>query len=208
MIDRSPRPTVPALLRGRQLDAEAAALLWLLAEGGLPLTVASVGPEAERDEVAAALGDLVPASGPRPIAVRGDAIEDVLARVARRPLPLLGGVSAPTPEARPGAVLILRGGRLVALHLVRPPLRDAGGHVQKQRPAVLATYDPSNDDWDHFAWGIGPELAELAGIRPGDLEPELARRAEYLGALASTGLDGADAVRSALHGYRHGAGLA
>jgi hypothetical protein len=105
-------------------------------------------------------------------------------------------------------VLILRGGRLVALHLVRPPLRDAGGHVQRQRPAVLATYDERNGDWDHFAWGIAPEIAGLIGLRAGDVEPEIARRAEFLGGLVGADVADPEGVRAALVGYRQGAARA
>jgi hypothetical protein len=207
-MESLPGPTIASLIAGRTLDAETAALVWLLGEGGLPLTVASAGVDSEREGVAAALGDLVPPAGSRPVALRGDSIEQVLARLTRRPLPLLGGAATPAPGARPGVVLILRGGRLVALHLVRPPLRDAGGHVQRQRPAVLATYDERNGDWDHFAWGIAPEIAGLIGLRAGDVEPEIARRAEYLGGLVGAGVADPEGVRAALVGYRQGAARA
>jgi hypothetical protein len=104
-------------------------------------------------------------------------------------------------------VLIVGDRVVTAAHLVRPPLRDAGGHVRKQGPAVLAVYDEAAGAWDHYAWGIGPEVADLAGIKSGDLEPELARRTEYLRGLAAAGIVGREEVRSAIHGYRHGAGL-
>jgi hypothetical protein len=207
VFDERPRSSIIALIEARTLDPDLGALLWLLGEGGVPMTVASADGEIERESVAAALDDLVPPSGPRPMAVRGGSLADVLARTSRRALPLLGGASAPVPSPRTGIVLILAGGRIAAAHLVRPPLRDAGGHVRKPGPAVLATFDQRSGRWDHFAWGIAPELADLAGVRAGDVEPELERRAEYLRALVSAGIDGADAVRSALHGYRHGAGL-
>lgn len=207
VFDLRPRTSVVALIRSRTIDADLGALLWLLGEGGVAMTVASSDRERERDAVVVALDGLVPPSGPRPVAVRGGSLADVLARTNRRALPLLGGAPPPTPGPRTGVVLILEGGRVVAAHLVRPPLRDAGGHIQKPGPAVLATFDTTADAWDHFAWGIGQELAELAGIRSGDVEPELARRAEYLTGLADAGIEGADQVLSALHGYRHGAGL-
>jgi hypothetical protein len=207
VFDERPRSSVIGLIKARILDPDLGALLWLLGEGGVPMTVASADGEALREAVAAALDDLVPPSGPRPIAVRGGSLPDVLARTTRRSLPLLGGEAAPAPGPRTGVVLILVDGRISAAHLVRPPLRDAGGHVRKQGPAVLATFDQRSGGWDHFAWGIAPELAELAGVRSGDVEPELERRAEYLRGLVAAGIDGSDAVRSALHGYRHGAGL-
>jgi hypothetical protein len=200
------RPSIVSLVRERRLDADLAALLWLLGEGGVPMTVGSLEADDERTAVAAALDDLVPPSGPRPIAVRAGSLADVLTRMTRKTLPLLGGAPAPAPGPRTGVVIIMEGGRVVAAHLVRPPLRDAAGHVQKPGPAVLATYDARVDTWDHFAWGIAPELAELAGVRAGDVEPELARRAEYLSGLARSGIDRPDEVGSALHGYHHGAG--
>jgi len=208
VFDARRTDSVVALIRSRVIDVELAALLWLLGEGGVAMTVASAGGDEERVAVASALDDLVPPSGPRPVAVRGASLADVLARTTRKALPLLGAAPPPAPGPRQGVVIILANGRVAAAHLVRPPLRDAGGHIQKPGPAVLATFDEQADAWDHFAWGIAPELAELAGIRSGDVEPELARRAEYLVGLADAGIDGADAVRSALHGYRHGAGLA
>jgi hypothetical protein len=206
MFDVRSQVSIVAMIRSRAIDADLGALLWLLAEGGTPMTVASAGAGEERSSLTTALDDLVPPSGPRPVSVRGGSLADVLSRSTKRALPLLGG-PAPSPGLRPGVVLIIADGRVAAAHLVRPPLRDAGGHVQKQGPAVLAAFDADADAWDHYAWGIGPELADLAGIKPGDLEPELARRAEYLGGLAGAGILGREEVRSAIHGYRHGAGL-
>ena len=47
-------------------------------------------------------------------------------------------------------------------------------------PAVLATWDPASNRFEHFAWGITAELADRIGMRPVDLEREQARRAETL----------------------------
>src|SRR5207253_8374331 len=61
--------------------------------------------------------------------------------------------------SRLGVVLILRAfrapdgrrvRRVVAAHFVRPVVRDSGGHVQRLAPAVLATWDPATDTFEHF----------------------------------------------------------
>lgn len=70
--------------------------------------------------------------------------------------------------------------RVVAAHYLRPLVRDAGGHPRRQRPAVLATWEPAGDGWEDFAWGIVPDLAERTRMRAGDLEAERERRAAVL----------------------------
>ena len=207
MATESDRPTIASLIRAGVLDAELAALLWLLGEGGVPITVASADDATGRADVRAALDDLVPSSGPRPVAVSGGSLSEVLARSSRRSLPMLSG---PAPREEPvatGIVLVLAEGRVTAGHYVRPPLRDAAGHVRRQGPAVLATRDEAGGRFDHFAWGIYPELAERTGQRAGDFEREHGERTEYLAALAASGVHGHDEVRRALHGYRHRAGV-
>ena len=179
--------TILDLIRDSLLDAELAALLWLLGEGGVPIHVAA--PDAGgRAAFGAALRVLArdPAGltdGP------GAALEDVF----RQPVPL---------RPATGVVLILDdGGRVVAAHLQRPPLRDGAGHVRPQGPAVLATWDPRLGAWEHFAWGVTPELADAAGRRAGDFEIEQERRREYLAGLAAAGLKAPDEVAAALVGY-------
>lgn len=76
--------------------------------------------------------------------------------------------------------------RVVAAHYVRPVSRDAGGHVQHLPPAVLATWNADAGRWDHFAWGVLPELAVRLGVRPIELELEQARRAADLRAAAAS----------------------
>jgi hypothetical protein len=61
-------------------------------------------------------------------------------------------------------------------------VRDAHGHVQRLGPAVLATWEPRDGAWEHFAWGVLPELALRLGRSASDLEREAAARAERLGA--------------------------
>ncbi len=80
----------------------------------------------------------------------------------------VGGAGAPSPA------------RVVAAHYLRPVARDVAGHVQRLGPAVLATWDPGRAAYDHFAWGIYPELAARTGRRAGDLEREHDARRERL----------------------------
>jgi hypothetical protein len=82
-------------------------------------------------------------------------------------------------RSRLGVVLavadVARGPRVLAAHYVRPLARDQHGHLQRLPPAVLATWSMATDRWDHFAWGVVPELAARLGVRPLDLEREQAR---------------------------------
>ena len=104
-----------------------------------------------------------------------------------------------------GTVLVLGapGGqrRVVAAHYVRPLSRDGHGHIQRLGPAVLATLDPATDTFEHFAWGITPELAIRVGRRPADFEDEAARRAEFLTGLAAAAIEAPAEVRRAIAGY-------
>ena len=181
--------TIVDLIRAGTLDAELAALVWLLAEGAIPVHVASTEP---LDGVAVA-GALAPFSpGNEPVTVGGGALEDVLEATRIDPATL-------------GVVLILRQDRVVAAHYVRPPLRDAGGHIRPQNPAVLATWDDTLATFEHFAWGITPDLAQRVGRHAGDFEIEHGRRREYLDGLASAGVTGHAAI-AAIDGYRLAAG--
>ena len=87
-------------------------------------------------------------------------------------------------RSRLGVVLALgevsRGPRVLAAHYVRPVARDQHGDVQRLPPAVLATWNVTTDSFDHFAWGVLPELAERVGRRPVELEREQARLAAEL----------------------------
>jgi len=143
--------------------------------------------------------------------VEADSLEDVFARLRAPDLRL-------TDEELTfiGSVVVLRtveragGGtkaaetvdRVVAAHYVRPLSRDPAGHVQRPAPAVLATWEPRDDTFEHFAWGIAAELAGRAGLRPGDLDPQLEKRRAYLAGLVEAGLTGSNQLRSALDGYR------
>jgi hypothetical protein len=180
-------PNVVALIRERTLDAELAALLWLLAEGSVPIHVVSAEGTARR-AAADALRPL--ARDPRVVTDGpGTAIDDVI----RQPVPI---------RPATGAVVILdTTPRVVAAHLHRPPLRDAAGHVRPQAPAVLATWDAARGGWEHFAWGVLPDLADAVNRRAGDFEIEQARRREYLDTLAEAGIDAPERVAAALAGF-------
>jgi len=109
--------------------------------------------------------------------------------------------------SRLGVVLIIRRvdmerRRVVAAHYVRPVARDLHGHLQRLGPAVLATWDPKTDRFEHFGWGVIPELAVRVGRRPGDFEVEIDRRRAFLDELARAGTVEADAVYKAIAAYK------
>jgi hypothetical protein len=109
--------------------------------------------------------------------------------------------------SRLGVVVILRRlgselRRVVAAHYIRPTARDEHGHVQRLGPAVLATWDPNLDRFEHFGWGVTPELALRVGRKAGDFEIEVDRRRDYLAGLAEAGIVEVDAVRAAIDGHR------
>ncbi|HEY7735561.1 MAG TPA: hypothetical protein VH813_02080 [Candidatus Limnocylindrales bacterium] len=180
---RQPQTTVVGLIRTGILDAQLASLVWLLAEGGLPVHVADAG-----DPGSAALAEGLADVAPAVVQVTGHALEEVLAVTSGDPAQL-------------GVVLIPGEARVAAAHYVRPPLRDAGGHIRPQGPAVLATWDAGLGSFEHYAWGVVPELAERIGRRAGDVELELDRRREYLAGLAAAAVVEPTAVRAALDGY-------
>lgn len=182
--DDRPATTIVGLIRNGVLDAELAALVWLLAEGGLPVHLAA----ADAREGAATLEGLADVVGDVGF-IPGHSLEEVLAATDGDP-------------ARLGLVLVQGSERVVAAHYVRPPLRDAGGHLHAQGPAVLATWEPGLGSFEHFAWGIVPELAERIGRRPGDFEIEHDGRREYLAGLSAAGLTESSDVRAALGGYQ------
>jgi hypothetical protein len=140
--------------------------------------------------------------------IHADELEEVFDTLRRPP------VGADDDElSRLGVVLILRGvgdglRRVVAAHYIRPTARDEHGHVQRLGPAVLATWDPNHDRFEHFGWGVTPELAMRVGRKAGDFELEVDHRRDYLAGLAEAGIVDVDAVRAAIDGYRHGAAAA
>jgi len=108
-----------------------------------------------------------------------------------------------------GCVIILRRlddgrRRVTAAHYVRPILNDEHGHTQRMAPGLLATWEPGQDRFEHFGWGITPELAFRVGQRSGDFELEVERRRAFLDGLVVAGVAGVDDVRSALGRYLAG----
>ncbi|MBA3236113.1 MAG: hypothetical protein H0T59_09000 [Chloroflexi bacterium] len=92
--------------------------------------------------------------------------------------------------------------RVVAAHYVRPIVRDTHGHLQRLGPAVLATWDAATDGFEHFGWGVIPELARRTNRPAGDHEIEVDRRADYLTGLVRAGILDPPAVQTAIRAYR------
>jgi hypothetical protein len=92
--------------------------------------------------------------------------------------------------------------RVSAVHYVRPLARDEHGHLQRLGPAVLATWNERTDGFDHFAWGVAPELAVRVGRSGPEFNAELERRRDYLDGLAAAGVTDVGDVRSAIGAYR------
>lgn len=73
--------------------------------------------------------------------------------------------------------------RVTAVHWIRPLVRDAHGHLQRLGPAILATWDPSRRRWEHFAWGVLPELAMRIARPAGETSLDADARADRIRAL-------------------------
>jgi hypothetical protein len=178
--------TIVDLIRERRADAELLALLWLLADGRVPVHVASPATTPVAEAVRGLASDpALVSDGP------GATIEDVL----RQPVPL---------RPATGAIVILdTDGRVSSAHLLRPPLRDGAGHIRPQGPAVLAARVEADDRLEHFAWGVLPELAEALGRKAGDLEGDIGERATFLDGLAATPTTDAAAIADAIRHWPH-----
>jgi hypothetical protein len=134
--------------------------------------------------------------------IHADALDDVFELLRRPPVRLTDD-----ELSHLGVVLVLRRldddrRRVVAAHFVRPIARDTHGHVQRLGPAVLATWDPAEDVFEHFGWGITPELARRVGRPAGDFEIEVDRRRAYLEGFVADGPRDDQAIRSAIRAYR------
>lgn len=220
-------PSLVGLVARAVLDAELAALVWVLVEARVPLVVAvpadrlgaggqllagiigSIHPDEPVDQLA---GPLTAAGASNLVRGRraGGVVEaGSLEEVRRR----LGGGAMPLSEDQLtflGCVLVIgeasdspRGKlRVTAAHYVRPLARDAHGHSQRLDPAVLAAWDSRLERYEHFAWGVLPEIAARLGRRAGDLEADLHHRRDDLGGLAKAGVTELGEVRRLIAGYR------
>jgi hypothetical protein len=134
--------------------------------------------------------------------IHADSLDDVFDDLREPPVGLTDD-----ELSRLGVVVILRRvagdrRRVVAAHYVRPVVRDLHGHVQQLGPAVLATWDPATDAFEHFGWGVTPELALRVGRKAGDFEIEVEARQAALEALVADGVTDVTAVRDAIARYR------
>lgn len=206
--------TAATLLREGVLDPELMALVWLLGEGGVPLSIIGGADLEARSGVARALLSLSP--GRAWVVIDADEAPpsaNSLAALLQGGIGLGITVSAPDlrsmlegdgplhslPEdglRRLGLVLVLddseRGLRCRSAHYLRPSERDGQGHVQRRPPAVLAARDEEADRLDHYAWGITPELADRVDRAQADLEERQRDRARFLQVLGDE--DGAGPV--------------
>ncbi len=220
-------PSLVELIARGILDAELAALVWLLVEGRVPVVVAAPAGRAapgtqlllgligsiQPDIDAPSLGAPLTAAGASSL-VRGrraggvieaGSLGEVRQRLGSGPLPLTDdqltflGCVLVLGEAAAGARGRLR---VTAAHYVRPLARDAHGHSQRLDPAVLATWDERLERYEHFAWGVLPEIAARLGRRAGDLEADLHHRRDDLAGLAKAGVTALDEVQKLIAGYR------
>jgi hypothetical protein len=222
-------PSLVSLLAQGVVDAELAALLWVLVEGRVPVVVAT--PEGRAGAGAQLLAgtiasvrqdvDVEPLGAPLTPAgasslVRGrraggvieaGSLAEIRERLGSGPLPLtldqmtfLGCVLVLGEPTGTGA----RRGRLrvTAAHYVRPLARDAHGHSQRLDPAVLAAWDDRLGRYEHFAWGVLPEIAARLGRRAGDLEADLHHRRDDLAGLVKGGVTKLEEVQRLVAGYR------
>lgn len=229
-------PSLTALVAQGVLDAELAALVWVLVEARIPLLVAAPeGRAGAGGQLVAGIVGSIHADEPldpllTPLGAAGaanlvrgrraggvieaDSLGEVRRRLGSGPLPLsddqltfLGcvlvvgeDVGGPAGSGRRGRL------RVTAAHYVRPLARDAHGHAQRLDPAVLATWDARLGRYEHFAWGVIPEIAARLGRRAGDLEADLHHRRDDLAGLAKAGVTSLDEVRRLVAGYRVGWG--
>jgi hypothetical protein len=222
-------PSLVGLVARGVLDAELAALVWVLVEARVPLIVAAppdrigaggqllagiVGSIHPDESVANLIGPLTAAGATSLVrgrraggVVEAGSLAEVRARLGAGPMPLsedqltfLGCVlvigEAGDGQGRRGRL------RVTAAHYVRPLARDAHGHSQRLDPAVLAAWDPRLERYEHFAWGVLPEIAARLGRKAGDLEADLHHRRDDLAGLAKAGVTELEEVRRLIAGYR------
>lgn len=194
------------LLRSGTVDAELAALLWLLFEGGVPLVVAGADDAVARADLAARMlslhpghewvvldADATPLRSDRLVALlRGGVGVGVAVAAADLAAVLQRLIAAGLPEdgaRRLGVIAVARvtdkGTRLSSVHYLRPTERDGQGHVQRRPPAVLAAWDEAADAYEHYAWGITPELADRVARSQAEFELRQRQRTAFLTDAAS-----------------------
>ena len=217
-----------SLIGAGVLDPELGALTWLLVEGGVPLVVAApparlaaggqlltaiLGSVSADAEAVAGAASALDRAGAWQLAHGGrigalaaaqslgelrDALAAAPFRLSSQELTFLGCVLVAGPrDGKPAGPL-----RVTAAHYVRPLARDAHGHAQELSPAVLATWDGRLGRYEHFAWGVIPEIAARLGRRAGDVEADLHHRRDDLAGLATAGLTSLEEVRRLIAGYR------
>lgn len=244
-------PSIVELVRRGTVDAELAALLWLLVEGRIPVVVAapeelladgtaggvlrgilaSLRPDLglaaiDAAELAAPLKArsaraLIHGESPGGVAWASSlqGLRDELgsappAGLSDDELSFLGCVLVLEPDAPPPvtaadpAMAPAPVVRVTAAHYVRPLHRDEHGHPQLLGPAVLATWDTNRQAFEHFAWGVLPEIAARLGRKAGDLDADLHHRRDDLGGLAAAGVTSIAEVGRLVAGYRVGYGHA
>lgn len=121
---------------------------------------------------------------------------------------VLGEGSAPPVEAADESMAPTHRVRAMVAHYVRPLHRDEHGHAQLLGPAVIATWDEDRQAFEHFAWGVLPEIAARLGRKAGDLEADLHHRRDDIGGLATAGVTSLAEVGRLISGYRVGYGHA
>jgi hypothetical protein len=248
-------PSLVELVRRGVLDAELAALVWLLVEGRIPLVVAAPPALVDRGAAADVLRGIMASLRPdlglggvdaeelgQPLRIRSaravirgrrpggivkaDSLLGVRTALGADPplglsedelsflgcVLILGEDEAPPVAAADPALDPRRALRVSVAHYVRPLHRDEHGHPQLLGPAVLATWDEARQGFEHFAWGVLPEIAARLGRKPGDLEADLHHRRDDIGGLAAAGVTSLAEVGRLIAGYRvsyghaHGAG--
>jgi len=181
--------SITGLIGARALDPDLAAVVWLLAEGGVPLTVAAPDRDAAQ-RVRLAFESAVSVSGKqaadRMVAggiVIGGSLEDVLAILGGQP-----GEEIPDGARDLGVVAVVDPDRVRSIHYVRPVERDGARHLQRRPPALLGAWDDQAQRYDHFHWGVTDELATRAGMSRDDFEDAQVLRAKLLAGVAEAGV--------------------
>ena len=219
-----PATTAATFIAERVIDAELVALAWLLVDGGCPVVVVGGATAGDRTALAGSLVGI----DPRRAVVVLDADNDppTIARLAaylqgdtaialvsdapdlERMLERLHAAPAELPYdaiRRLGVVLVMErtpdGPRVGVAHYLRPTERDGQGHVQRRAPAVLAAWDDTGARWEHYAWGITPELADRVDRSQADFEQRQLDRAGFLTALARSDPMSAEQWRAVVTRY-------